>query len=141
MSALFIHGRMAKGVPAKAGAICDLPLVRLWAPPPRMREDMVRVGVGLNKTASLAYRGQFWPWGMRVTGLLNTNVLPMENLAFLIKEAGVASGLAEWRNERRGMFGSYHLASRDETAAWDNYTQGGPIPEPLDPEAQLLAAE
>lgn len=140
MAALFIHGKMAKGVPAKAGAICDLPLVRVWAPPPLMREDMVRVGVGLNKTASLAYRGQLWPWGMRVTGSLNTNVLTPDNLAFLVREAGTAMGIGEWRNQRRGTFGAYHLASREETRAWEDHTKGGPVPEPLDDE-MLIAAE
>jgi hypothetical protein len=141
MSALFIHGKMAKGVPAKAGAVCDLPLVRLWAPPPQMREDMVRVGVGLNKTASLAYRGMFWPWAVCITGSLNTKVLPLSSLTFLIREAGVASGVCEWRNERKGMFGAYHLASREETQAWDDYARGGPMPEPEEIDPILLAAE
>lgn len=128
MAALFINGRMARGVPAKAGAVCDLPLVRIWAPQPTMREDMVKIGKGLNKTASLAYRGMFWPWGLRITGSLNTTILAADNLAFLIREAGTACGLGEWRNERHGMFGAYHLANRAETQAWDEYTQGGPLP-------------
>jgi hypothetical protein len=141
MSALFIHGRMARGVPAKAGAICDLPLVRIWAPQPAMREDMVRVGVGLKKTASLAYRGQFWPWAVRIMGVLNTNVVSAESLAFLIREAGTACGLGEWRNERHGMFGAYHLANRSESLAWEEYTQGGPVPELADTAPITLAAE
>jgi hypothetical protein len=140
MSALFIHGKMARGVPAKAGAICDLPLVRIWAPQPAMREDMVRVGVGLKKTASLAYRGQFWPWAVRVTGVLNTNVLSAESLAFLIREAGTACGVGEWRNERHGMFGAYHLANRAESQAWENHTQGGPIPDPAGDAAPITLA-
>jgi hypothetical protein len=130
MSALFIHAKMAVGVAAKAGAICDLPLVRLWAPPPKMREDMVRVGVGLSKTASLAYRGQFWPWAVRITGFLNTNVVSKDSLAFLFREAGMACGIGEWRNEKKGFFGAYHLANAAEAAAWDEHRKGGPMPEP-----------
>jgi hypothetical protein len=142
MSALFIHARMARGVPAKAGAICDLPLIRLWAPQPTMREDMVRLGVGLNKTASLAYRGQFWPWAVRITGTINTKVLSPENLAFLLREAGTAHGIGEWRNEKKGMFGAYHLANRAESEAWEKHTQGGPMPELQDDLSPLsIAAE
>jgi hypothetical protein len=139
MSSLFIHGKMSRGVAAKAGAICDLPLIRLWAPPPSMREDMVKIGVGLNKTASLAYRGQFFPWAMRVTGNLNTVAISSENLAFLVREAGMACGLGEWRNERRGMFGSYHLASKAEAALWQAHAHGGPMPPVLDTPLTIAA--
>lgn len=131
MSSLFIDGKMARGVAAKAGAISNLPLVRIWAPPPSMREDMVRVGVGLNKTASLAYRGQFHPWAIKVTGFLNTNVVSNVNLGFLVREAGMSCGIGEWRNERRGMFGAFHLATKAEAELWEAYTQGGPLPADL----------
>lgn len=129
MSALFIDGVLSRGVAAKAGAISDLPLVRVWAPPPVMREDMVKVGVGLNKTASLAYRGQFDPWAILVTGQLNTTTVSLDNLKFLVNEAGMSCGIGEWRNEKRGMFGAYHLAKPAEAKAWEAYARGeGEIP-------------
>lgn len=127
-AALWIDADMVRTRPGLAGAICDMPLIRIYGTAPEMREDMVRVGAGLNKTASLAYRGQFTTWAMRVSGRFNTSALNAEQLAFLIQEAGVSFGLGEWRNERRGMFGAFHLATEAEERAWDGYAAGGPLP-------------
>jgi hypothetical protein len=131
MSGLWIDADMVRTRPALAGAICDMPLIRIYGTPPEMREDMVKIGSGLQKVANLAYRAQFTIWAMRVTGRFNTTTLTPEALAFLIQEAGLASGLGEWRNERRGMFGAFHLADVDEEAAWDAFATGkGALPTP-----------
>lgn len=133
MAGLWLDAAMTSVRPALAGAICDMPLVRIWGSEPAMREDMVRVGVGLNKKASLAYRAQFTYWAMRIRGRLNPTVLTPEGLAFLIGEAGLASGLGEWRNEKSGIFGAFHLASVEEEAAWDAFAAGkGSLPVPAD---------
>jgi len=96
-----------------------------------MREDMVRVGAGLNKTSTLAYRAQFFPWAARITGRFNPTQVPAESLAFLFDEAGRACGLCDWRNEKRGVFGSFHLASAEEEGAWTRFSKGeGPMPMP-----------
>ncbi len=130
MSALWIDAAIVRARPALAGAVCDMPLLRIFGDDPINREDMVRVGVGLSKTASLAYRGQFTNWAFRVTGKFNSDVLTEEALAFLIDEAGMASGLGEWRNEKRGMFGAFHRATAEEEVAWDRYAAGnGTIPQ------------
>jgi hypothetical protein len=132
MAALFLKGKMSRAATANNGAISDLPVVRIWSSgPPEMREDMVRVGSGLNKKASLAYRGQFWPWAIKLEGLLNTKVLSRDNLIFLINEAGVSYGIGDWRNERKGVFGSFRLATPAEAALLDAHTEGGPFPADL----------
>ncbi len=129
MQALWIDAEMVSVRPALAGAICDVPLVRIYGSEPQMREDMVRVGSGLNKTASLAYRGQFKDWGIRITGKLNESILSLETLAVLIQNAGMAFGLGEWRNEKKGMFGAFHLADAEEENAWDRFAAGkGKLP-------------
>ncbi len=129
MSALWIDADMVRARPALAGAICDMPLIRIYGSKPEMREDMVKVGAGLNKTASLAYRGQFTTWAIRVTGRFNASVLTAEALAFLIQEAGISYGLGEWRNEKRGVFGAFHLADAKEEAGWEAFAMGtGPMP-------------
>jgi hypothetical protein len=131
MSALWLNADMVRVRPALAGAICDMPLLRIYAGEPEMREDMVKVGVGLNKTASLAYRAQFTVWAIKVSGRFNASVLTEEALAFLIEECGVASGLGEWRNERKGMFGAFHIANVDEEQAWEGFkADNGPLPLP-----------
>jgi hypothetical protein len=140
MSSLWLDGEMTRVGPARAGAICDMPLVRIYGSKPEMREDMVRVGVGLNKTASLAYRAQFTRWAIRLSGRLRPKVLPLDSLAFLISEAGISCGLGEWRNEKRGIFGAFHLGDSVEDAQWERYAAGeGPLPLPRHEVA--LAAE
>jgi|HubBroStandDraft_6_1064221.scaffolds.fasta_scaffold00050_125 hypothetical protein len=96
-----------------------------------MREDMTKIGSGLNKIANLAYRGQFTVWAMKITGQFNPVVLTAEALSFLVQESGLASGLGEWRNERRGVFGAFHLATAQEEKEWESYVKGkGPLPMP-----------
>jgi len=139
MAALWLDAQMVRTRPALAGAICDMPLLRIYGGDPEMREDMVKVGAGLSKTASLAYRGQFKFWGLRITGKLNASVLTAEQLAFLVQESGLAAGLGEWRNERRGMFGAFHLGDPQEEQEWERFAAGeGPLPVPA---SYQIAAE
>lgn len=130
-SALWLEADMVRTRPALAGAVCDMPLVRIYGGAPEMREDMVRVGVGLNKTASLAYRGQFTVWAIHLHGRFNADLLTPEQVAFLTDEAGIATGIGEWRNEKDGMFGAFHRASVDEVKQWEAYIAGkGALPLP-----------
>jgi hypothetical protein len=139
MSALWLDAEMVRTRPAMAGAICDMPLVRVHGSAPEMREDMVKIGSAMSKVASLAYRGQFKNWAMRITGRFNAAILTVEQLTFLINESGLASGLGEWRNERKGLFGAFHLATAEEETAWEKYAAGkGPLPIS---EAYAMAAE
>lgn len=139
MGGLWIDAEMVRARPALAGAICDMPLVRIYGGEPEMREDMVKIGAGLNKIANLAYRGQFTVWAMKIRGRFNPAVITAEALAFLIQESGLASGLGEWRNERKGMFGAFHLATAQEEKEWNRYAErGGDLPMP---DSYKLAAE
>lgn len=140
MSALWLDADMVRTRPALQSAICDMPLVRLWASEPEMREDMVKIGAGLNKKANLAYRGQFTTWAIKIEGQFNATVLPEKALAFLIAEAGVGIGIGEWRNEKRGLFGSFHLATPEEQKEWEKFAAGkGPLP--MREDEYLQAAE
>jgi hypothetical protein len=122
---------MYKVRPALATAVCDMPLTRIYGAKPEMREDMVRVGAGMNKTSTLAYRAQFFPWAARISGRFNPTQVPAESLAFLFDEAGRACGLCDWRNEKRGVFGSFHLSTAEEEDAWTRFAKGeGPMPMP-----------
>jgi hypothetical protein len=127
--ALYLDAEMVRVRPALAGAICDLPLVRLYGSKPEMREDMVRVGSGLNKTATLAYRGQFTHWACKLRFKLNKSAVTEEQLAFLVEEAGIATGVGDWRNEKSGVFGAFRLATASEARAWAAFATGnGPMP-------------
>jgi hypothetical protein len=139
-SGLFLNADIVRVRPALASAMCDMPLVRIYGSDPQMREDMVRIGAGLKKTANLAYRAQFSTWAMKITGRFNPKVLPANALAALVLEAGTACGLGEWRNEKNGVFGAFGLAMPKEQDAWEKFAAGkGPLPAP--PEGYAQAAE
>lgn len=129
-AALFLKATMIRAYTAHSDAICDMPLIRLYGSEPEMREDMVRVGSGMNKTATLVYRAQFTQWAMRVEGLLNETAIPRDALRYLLDTAGLQNGIGEWRNERSGMFGAFHVADVDEERAWEAFAAGrGKLPE------------
>lgn len=123
MASLFLEADMVRVRPALAGAVCDMPLVRIWGSKPEMREDMVKIGSGLQKVASLAYRGQFTNWAFKIRARFNPEILTADALAFIIQESGSACGLGEWRNERKGVFGAFHLADAKEETAWDAFAK------------------
>ena len=128
-SSLWVEGEMTRTMPALAGAICDVPLIRIWGSEPEMREDMVRIGTGLRKTSNLAYRAQFTHWAVYLTGQYNSAVLSDVNLLTLATEAGLSCGIGEWRNEKDGVFGAFHPALTEERKAWDKFASGkGPLP-------------
>lgn len=139
-SALWLNADMVRTRPAHEGAICDMPLVRIYGSPPEMREDMVKIGSGLQKKANLSYRAQFSIWAIRVTGRFNSAVITTEALGFLLNECGLSAGLGEWRNERKGIFGAFHLANEAEERAWEDFKEGrGPMPLPASYDLPLAA--
>lgn len=73
---------------------------------PSPREDMVRVGMGV---ADLRYRGEFREWSAEITLRYNASVLSDEQVANLFNTAGFAVGVGEWRPQRDGSFGMFHV--------------------------------
>jgi len=88
--------------------------VEIIGPPPAMREDVTRVGMGV---ADLRYRGQFDPWGAKVRVEINTAVISAEQIVNLFNLAGFAVGIGEWRPERDGGYGRFRVAQAGELEA------------------------
>jgi hypothetical protein len=78
---------------------------------PSMREDMVRVGMG---TADIRYRGEFRDWRCGFTLRFNANVISPEQILNLFNTAGFAIGVGEWRPQKDGSFGMFHVAKESE---------------------------
>jgi hypothetical protein len=78
---------------------------------PTMREDMVRVGMG---TADIRYRGEFKNWFTTIAVKFNANVMSAEQILNLMQTAGFAVGVGEWRPEKDGQFGRFHVATAKE---------------------------
>lgn len=77
------------------------------APSPIMREDMVKVGMG---TADIRYRGEFRNWSADLTISFNENgQYSLEQIINIINAGGYFVGIGEWRPERDGQYGMFHV--------------------------------
>lgn len=75
-----------------------------------MREDMVKVG-GMSKTADIRHRGEFTNWSIPLTMTYNVNgKYSIEQLLNCVNVGGFVTGIGEWRPERDGQYGMFHLA-------------------------------
>ena len=74
---------------------------------PVMREDMVRVG---NGASDLRYRGEFSDWYMDFELRYNASgAMTLEQIINCINAGGFACGIGEWRPEKDGSFGTFHI--------------------------------
>lgn len=73
---------------------------------PEMREDMVRIGMG---TADIRYRGEFKEWAATLMIRFNQNVLTPSQIGNLFNVAGFGVGIGEWRPEKDGSYGMFHV--------------------------------
>lgn len=78
---------------------------------PEPREDMVRVGMG---TADIRYRAEFKTWSAELPIRYNANALTAEQIVNLINVGGFGVGIGEWRPDRDGSFGMFHVATDAE---------------------------
>ena len=75
---------------------------------PTMREDMVRVGMGV---ADIRFRGEFANWYMDLQVSYNANgAYTLDQIINLINVGGFSCGIGEWRPEKDGNCGMYHVA-------------------------------
>lgn len=81
-------------------------LVEIQGSKPVMREDMVRVGMG---TADLRYRGEFKEWSAILPIVYAPGMITLEQLVNLFNLGGFTCGVGEWRVEKGGMNGMYHV--------------------------------
>lgn len=76
---------------------------------PIMREDMVKVGMG---TADIRYRGEFRNWSADLNISFNENgQYSPEQIVNIINAGGYVCGVGEWRPERDGQYGMFHVTA------------------------------
>jgi hypothetical protein len=75
---------------------------------PTMREDMVRVGMG---TADIRYRPEFKAWRVSLPIRYNADAISLEQIVNLFNQAGFGVGVGEWRPEKDGSNGMFHVAT------------------------------
>ena len=85
------------------------PMIEIHAESVTMREDMVKVGMG---AADIRYRGQFNNWWAEFTLTYNENGdKSIDEIMTILNAGGYVCGLGEWRPERDGQYGMYHVDS------------------------------
>jgi hypothetical protein len=82
-------------------------MIEIHSDAPIMREDMVKVGMG---TADIRYRGEFRNWHADLCISYNANgTISLENIINMINAGGYVCGIGEWRPERDGQYGMFHV--------------------------------
>lgn len=96
----------------KAVSICPNtfkpePMLEIKSDIPVMREDMVRVGMGV---ADIRYRGEFQNWSCDMTISYNKNgSFSLSDIINFINAGGYVCGVGEWRPEKDGQYGMFHV--------------------------------
>ena len=73
---------------------------------PTMREDIVRVA---NGNPDIRYRAEFKEWEMEFTIRYNENAYSLEQIINFINLGGFTCGIGEYRVEKSGIYGRYHV--------------------------------
>ena len=82
-------------------------MVEIKSDVPEMREDMVKIGMG---TADIRYRGEFRNWYADLTVSYNANGnYDLNSIINIINAGGYVCGVGEWRPERDGQNGMFHI--------------------------------
>jgi len=75
---------------------------------PELREDMVRLA-GIGGTADIRFRAEFRDWETTLEIRYNANATSPEIIINLFNLAGFSTGIGEFRCEKGGRFGSFHV--------------------------------
>lgn len=108
ISAAYQQGLIAKKTTARGAFHLDSEFVEIIGTP-TMREDMVKVG-GMSKVADIRYRGEFRDWFAILNIKYNPKSISPEQIVSMINMGGFSNGVGEWRPEKDGNFGRFHVA-------------------------------
>lgn len=82
----------------------------ILGPAPSQRFDICTVGM----TTDTRFRAEFEHWGAVLEIQHNANVISAEQVLSLIEAGGFGCGIGDWRPERDGIHGRFHVARADE---------------------------
>ena len=86
-------------------------LVAIIGPQPLIREDTVKISMG---TTDIRFRPEYRDWSMEFDVVFNGRAISAEQIVNLVNIAGFGIGIGEWRPERGGQFGMFHVAAEGE---------------------------
>jgi hypothetical protein len=77
---------------------------------PTLRMDMVRLS-GMGNPADIRFRAEFLEWSAVIPVKYNEAVISAEQIVNLFNIAGFSVGIGEWRVEKTGSHGMFHVAA------------------------------
>ncbi len=81
-------------------------MVGIQADVPIMREDPVKVSM----SSDLRYRGEFRNWSAELTlRYISNGQYSLDNILTMLNAGGFTCGVGEWRVERGGQYGMFHV--------------------------------
>ncbi|MBP5423883.1 MAG: hypothetical protein J6Y78_15710 [Paludibacteraceae bacterium] len=99
---------------AHVGSSQELAILNIEEPP-ELSEDVVKVGPFNNRVPDLRYRPSFRKWSVELElSLIKTGMFTMEDIINAVDMSGFMNGVGEWRTEKDGEFGSYHIYREGE---------------------------
>ena len=101
-------GADIKTTVAKAAIIIPCEYIEIKGKAITQREDMVKIG-GASKVADIRYRAQIEDWEADIPVKFCSSVMSLEQVVNLFNMGGFACGVGEWRNEKNGIFGAFHV--------------------------------
>lgn len=96
--------------------IGTMPLVKLNATQLVPAEDVVRVGGRGSGTGApdFRYRGYFWDWSTTFEIEYDAGVISDQQIVSLFDIAGFHTGIGDWRPEKGGQYGRFHVQREGE---------------------------
>ena len=84
-------------------------MIEIFSDTPVIREDMVRLA-GIGRPADIRYRPEFRNWSakLKIT-YVDGGLVTIEQIVNALDAAGKVNGIAEWRPEKGGTFGTFHV--------------------------------
>lgn len=79
--------------------------------PPQIREDMVRIG-GKSPVADIRYRGEFVNWSTDIQINYVPDLISASQIVNIFNLAGFSVGVGEWRIEKGGDHGAFHVEAK-----------------------------
>lgn len=77
---------------------------------PQMREDMVRLG---GKVSDIRFRADYPEWSITFDVLYSPRIVSVESIVNLVETAGFHIGIGDWRPEKNGTHGMFHVKRED----------------------------